>query len=76
MAGYTNINDYSNNTKNLHLEIVFEEEESSRLAVEKGVNIDGIVSKGMPWIDAGKRRTVEVNLSHIPLDLCKTLPRT
>jgi hypothetical protein len=73
LAGYTNINNYSNNMRNVHLEIVFVEEESSRLAVEKGVTIDGIISKGMPWIDAGKRRTIKVNLSHIPLNLYKTL---
>jgi len=73
LVGYTNLNEFRPDNKNLHLEVVFQDDESSRKAIEKGVTIDGIISKGTPWVDSQKRRTIKVNLSHIPLKLYKSL---
>jgi hypothetical protein len=73
VEGYTNLNEFRRDNKNLHLEVVFRSEESATKAVEKGVSIDGIISKGTPWMDCQKRTTIKVNLSQLPLSLFASL---
>ncbi|CAO3695773.1 unnamed protein product [Umbelopsis ramanniana] len=51
----TNMMEYRHDNNNLHLEIVFQDEESSRKAIEKGVTIDGIISKGSHYVDSQKK---------------------
>jgi hypothetical protein len=55
------------------LEIVFEDDESHQKAIEFGVTINNIVYRGTPWVDEARRKTMKVNLAHIPLKLNKTL---
>lgn len=73
VKGYTILNEFRSDNRNLHLEVVFRSEESTTKAVEKGVSIDGIISKGNPWVDTKERKTIKVNLSPLPLSLYDSL---
>lgn len=55
------------------LEVVFDNTESTDEAITTGITIQGIVNQGSPWIDEGRRKTVKVNFTHIPLKLHKEL---
>jgi hypothetical protein len=73
IAGYTNLSLYNTRTSNMMLEIVFETAESIQKAISTGISYDGMVYRGTPWVDEAKKKTIKVNLTHIPLKLHQNL---
>jgi hypothetical protein len=73
VAGYTNLGQFRREIKGLILEIVFVKDEDNAKAIKEGVTINGVIYQGSPWVDQARRRTVKVNLTHVPLKLFNSL---